>query len=227
MFLIYAGYPLQAQALNTPVKVSYEFKGTSFPLVHKHQATPLFIDFSDADVVKIASTALQNDIKLMTGITPVLKENNQITSQYAVIIGTIGQSTTINQLIKTNKIQASKVKGRWETFSIAVVKNPFKNVKQALVIYGRDKRGTAFGVFELCRRMRISPLVWWAEVKPTHHNAIYLTPGQSIDGPPSVKYRGIFLNDEDWGLRPWAALNMDPDKKDIGPRTYEKVFELF
>jgi hypothetical protein len=45
-------------------------------------------------------------------------------------------------------------------------------------------------------------------------------------GPPSVKYRGIFLNDEDWGLKPWAAKNMDTDVQDIGPKTYEKIFEL-
>jgi len=45
-------------------------------------------------------------------------------------------------------------------------------------------------------------------------------------GPPSVKYRGIFLNDEDWGLRPWAAKTFDTATGNIGPKTYEKIFEL-
>jgi hypothetical protein len=72
----------------------------------------------------------------------------------------------------------------------------------------------------------VSPFHYWADVKPAHHDNLFVTPGRSIEGPPSVKYRGIFLNDEDWGLRPWAARNMDTDKKDIGPRTYEKIFEL-
>ena len=47
-----------------------------------------------------------------------------------------------------------------------------------------------------------------------------------MQGEPSVKYRGIFFNDEDWGLRPWAAKKMDPKLNNIGPHTYERVFEL-
>jgi hypothetical protein len=43
---------------------------------------------------------------------------------------------------------------------------------------------------------------------------------------PSVKYRGIFINDEDWGLQPWAAKTFEPETGDIGPKTYAKVFEL-
>ena len=45
-------------------------------------------------------------------------------------------------------------------------------------------------------------------------------------GPPAVKYRGIFLNDEDWGLRPWAAKTLEPETGNIGPKTYAKIFEL-
>ena len=45
-------------------------------------------------------------------------------------------------------------------------------------------------------------------------------------GPPAVKYRGIFLNDEDWGLRPWASKTFDPETGNIGPKTYAKIFEL-
>jgi hypothetical protein len=45
-------------------------------------------------------------------------------------------------------------------------------------------------------------------------------------GPPSVKYRGIFLNDEYWGLQPRAARNMDSAIGDIGRRTYARIFEL-
>jgi hypothetical protein len=41
-----------------------------------------------------------------------------------------------------------------------------------------------------------------------------------------VKYRGIFINDEDWGLHPWAEKTFDPQTGDIGPKTYAKVFEL-
>ncbi|RYE26903.1 MAG: hypothetical protein EOP45_02965, partial [Sphingobacteriaceae bacterium] len=226
LYLFTSASPLSAQTAALPVKVTYRFASGNFPLVNKSKAASLYIDAADAEVVGIAATAFQHDIKLTAGVSPVIIKSNNNLSTYPVLIGTIGQSFLIDQLIKTKKIQAEKVRGKWETFSIAVVNNPFPKVKQALVICGSDKRGTAFGVFELSRRMGISPFVWWADVTPAHHDAVFISPGKSIEGPPSVKYRGVFLNDEDWGLRPWAAKKMDIDKKDIGPKTYAHVFEL-
>ena len=218
--------PTSAQNNLPAISVSAKAIPQGFPLVQRHQAATLYYDKNDALVVGIAVSAFQNDVKNVSGTTPEIKNGKEKLSTYPVIIGTIGQSFLIDRLIQNKKIQAEKVKGKWETFSIAVVNNPFPNVKQALVICGSDKRGTAFGVFELSRRMGVSPFVWWADVVPAHHDAVFITPGKSIEGPPSVKYRGIFLNDEDWGLRPWAATNMDTDKKNIGPKTYAHVFEL-
>ena len=69
-------------------------------------------------------------------------------------------------------------------------------------------------------------MVWWADVKPTPRNELSVSIEKIEMGPPSIKFRGIFLNDEDWGLKPWAAKNMDLDIKDIGPNTYAQIFEL-
>jgi len=55
---------------------------------------------------------------------------------------------------------------------------------------------------------------------------LHVAAGRRRFGPPSVKYRGIFINDEDWGLHFWAARTFDPGRGDIGPKTYAKVFEL-
>jgi hypothetical protein len=41
-----------------------------------------------------------------------------------------------------------------------------------------------------------------------------------------VKYRGIFINDEDWSFQPWAAKTFEPETNDVGPKTYAKVCEL-
>ncbi|MBC7722249.1 MAG: glycosyl hydrolase 115 family protein, partial [Pedobacter sp.] len=114
---------------------------------------------------------------------------------------------------------------KWESFIITVIKNPLPNVPQALVIVGSDARGTAFGVFEVSKQMGVSPWYWWADVIPEKKSAIFIH-GTQLNGPPSVQYRGIFLNDEDWGLQPWAAKKMDADIKDIGPNTYAHIFEL-
>jgi len=196
----------------------------SFPLVTAGKAAILIVDPHDAEVVTIAANALSGDIKLITGVQPVVV--NQLGTEVPVIIGTVGKSKLIDLLVSTGKISVDNVAGKWETFSLTVVKNPFPGVTTALVIFGSDPRGTAFGVFELSKLMGVSPMVWWADVLPKERASLYISAGESIVGPPSVQYRGIFLNDEDWGLKPWAAKNMDVDVKDIGPRTYERIFEL-
>ncbi|RYG59853.1 hypothetical protein EON80_25260, partial [bacterium] len=97
---------------------------------------------------------------------------------------------------------------------------------QGLVIVGSDRRGTAFGVFSLSESIGVSPWVWWADVKPAHRDALVIPRTNYSSKSPSVKYRGIFINDEDWGLQPWAAQTFEPETKDIGPKTYAKVCEL-
>jgi len=72
----------------------------------------------------------------------------------------------------------------------------------------------------------ISPWHWWADVHPEKKNTLSLTGNYFTAQKPSVKYRGIFLNDEDWGLEPWAAKTMEPETGTIGPKTYEKIFEV-
>ena len=57
-------------------------------------------------------------------------------------------------------------------------------------------------------------------------SSIYLEVPVTISKTPSVKYRGVFINDEDWGLLPWARHTFDPERGNIGPKTYAKVCEL-
>lgn len=198
----------------------------AFPLAKQGFSAPLYVDDADAKVVKIAAEAFKNDIQLLTGQRPILRNQQQELQSFPVIIGTIGQSKYIDQWIKTKQIDATPIKGQWERFAIMVVQHPQKGIKNALVIMGSDRRGTAFGVFELSRMMGVSPWYWWADVLPKPKKSIYISPGNLLSHPPSVKYRGIFINDEDWGLHPWAAKNIDKTLKDIGPKTYAKVFEL-
>ena len=205
------------------ITVSNKAIAGAFPLVSNGKAPLVYTDAADADVVKIAANAFRNDVKLVTGITP--GSTTSTTSSPQILIGTIGKSKLIDQLIAAKKLKVDKIKGHWETFSISLVNNPLPGGKQALVIAGSDPRGTAFGVFELSRLMGVSPFYWWADVNPLQQKEIYIT-GNLVSNPPSVKYRGIFLNDEDWGLQPWAAKTFEPETGDIGPKTYAKIFEL-
>ncbi|WP_460552848.1 glycosyl hydrolase 115 family protein [Hymenobacter daeguensis] len=194
--------------------------------MHAHQTAPLCFDARDAAVVRVAAEAFAGDVARVTGLKPQLQTTGKSPTGPAVVIGTLGQSSLIDKLVASGKLQADKWQGQWESYCIGVVEKPFPGVARALVIAGSDRRGTAFGVFEVARRMGVSPWVWWADVTPAHHDALYVQPGQVVQGPPAVQYRGIFLNDEDWGLRPWAARSLDKDVQDIGPNTYAHIFEL-
>lgn len=196
-----------------------------FPLVAAGKTAVLVTDSNDAKVTGIAAGAFSRDIEMLSGVQPVVAHRLQA-GVPSVVIGTLGQSKLIDQLALKGAIPVNRLKGKWETFCIAVVDDPLGGKNKLLVIAGSDPRGTAFGVFELSRMLGVSPFVWWADVAPAHRAAIYITPGENIIGPPSVKYRGFFINDEDWGMRPWAAQQMDQGLKDIGPNTYKKVFEL-
>lgn len=216
---------IQLKATHAQIQLTATKQPGGFIIAAAGKAAPLLTDTADATVVKIAAAALSNDIKLVTGLEPVI-HSQSTTALHAIIIGTLGRNKLIDALAAKGAIPAPQVKGKWETFSISIVTNPAKNIQQALVIAGSDPRGTAFGVFELSKLIGVSPWVWWADAAPQHRDAVYLSAGQHIVGPPSVKYRGIFINDEDWGLQPWAAKTFEPETGDIGPKTYAKVFEL-
>lgn len=203
--------------------IDYKNKN-NFPIVGS-SVTPVLIDTLDAKVVEISATAFSRDVNAITGKTPsVITELN--TQKNLIIVGTIGKSKYIDQLIAQGKLDVSSIKNNWEAHQLEIIENPFPNVAKALVIAGADRRGTAYGIFELSKIIGVSPWIYWADVHPQKHNQLFISGEKKIISSPSVQYRGIFINDEDWGMQPWAATNIDTDIKDIGPKTYALVFEL-
>ena len=190
------------------------------------RAAELCVDGGDFKVVQIAADCLSADVERVTGIKPSVKTNAQGLSENVVLIGTVGRSALIDRLIENGKLNVSGIAGKWETFVIATVADPMPGVRSALVIAGSDRRGTAFGVFSVSEAIGVSPWIWWADVAPAHRNALIVENKTFTSQPPAVKYRGIFINDEDWGLQPWAAKTFEPETGDIGPKTYAKVCEL-
>jgi hypothetical protein len=213
--LLFSKQSLLAQSKNN-ILLSQQNSINAFPIFSNTTSTSFYYDVNDAKVVKIATEAFANDVKLISGKKISINKNAE--SAYTIIAGTIGRSTLIDDLIKSKSINVTGIKNKWECFSIQILKNK-------LVIVGSDRRGTAFGIFHLSKLMGISPLVYWADVVPNKKQQLFVT-GSYTSTEPSVQYRGIFINDEDWGLQPWAAKNMDTVIKDIGPKTYLKVFEL-
>ncbi|MGB3005263.1 MAG: glycosyl hydrolase 115 family protein [Chitinophagaceae bacterium] len=205
--------------------------GNSFQLFTQSNIASFCIDVKDARVVQIAAKAFVGDIEMVSDKQMIIRNDFPVNSS-SVIAGTIGQSKIIDKLIANNLLEVTAIKNKWESFTIQIIKDksklqgsksPFRG--GLLVIAGSDPRGTAFGIFHLSRMMGVSPFVWWADAVPQKKKQIFIS-GNYTSSTPSVKYRGIFLNDEDWGLQPWAAKTFEPETGDIGPKTYAKIFEL-
>jgi hypothetical protein len=197
-----------------------------FILVRGSDAAGVLVSPDDFKVVQIAARDFAGDVERVTGRKPGLTNESSQASRYSVIIGTLGKSSLIDSLVRAGKLNVEKLRGQWESFVIATVSNPLPNIEMGLVIAGSDRRGTAFGVFELSQAIGVSPWYWWADVPPVRHANLFVASRTRRAGPPSVQYRGIFLNDEDLGLQPWAAKTFDPQLGDIGPKTYARIFEL-
>ncbi|HEU5078972.1 MAG TPA: glycosyl hydrolase 115 family protein [Opitutaceae bacterium] len=199
----------------------------NFPLVAQNAAAPFLVEANTDIAVLRAANDLRRDIERVTGTLPELRQKNaRGVPCDVVIVGVLGHSAALDRLISDHKVDLSPLRGAWESFVIAVVDEPLPGVGQALVIAGSDRRGAIYGCYEVSEAIGVSPYYWWADVAPAHRDELFVQAGRQRFGPPSVKYRGIFINDEDWGLQPWAAQTFEPEHGGIGPKTYAKVFEL-
>ncbi|HEX7009499.1 MAG TPA: glycosyl hydrolase 115 family protein, partial [Phycisphaeraceae bacterium] len=231
VLILVVSHAAVALAADAPGFVAEAAGEGDFVLADGEALADVYVDAGDHAVARIAAGLLADDVERVTGRKPAVKHDPAALRSAAVLIGTLGHSPIIDQLAAKGRIDVEQVHGQWETFIIQTVEGPFEEanlagVEQALVIAGSDRRGTAFGVFELSEQIGVSPWYWWADVAPTPRRTLIIQRGAYRVGPPSVKYRGIFINDEDWGLQPWAAKTFDPQFGDIGPKTYAKVFEL-
>nr|WP_319399828.1 glycosyl hydrolase 115 family protein [uncultured Carboxylicivirga sp.] len=176
------------------------------------------VDNSEDELIKWAANELADDLEALTGIRPrvVFSDTRSKDTKTPVIY--IGQQS--GSLIQSLGANLKDDEPKWESFHI-------QTKGKSLYIAGSDVRGTVYGVFELAEQMGVSPWKWWADVKPQPIDKIKVhIPEGGIQQSPSVKFRGVFLNDEDWGLQPWAAKTFEPETGDIGPKTYEKIFQL-
>jgi hypothetical protein len=196
--------------------------GSNFSISTADNKAVLCIDKTEESVVFKALSMFQNDVNDISG------ENLTITNDIPksgniILVGTLGKSKLLDRTIRKYKINTDSTKGRWEAFSIQLIQAKSTNI---LIVTGSNRRGTAYGVLELSRMMGVSPWTWWADVKPVKRNNISICISKPVYQKPSVQYRGIFLNDEDWGLKPWASKTIEPEVGEIGPKTYHRIFEL-
>ena len=194
----------------------------SVPLVEQKQAATIYLDKGDFPGVLRAAGDLQADVERVSGVKPELKTEGVPTGKTAVIIGTLGKSPLIDGLVKAGKIKTDTIAGKWESFVITTVSRPMPGVDQALVIAGSDRRGTIYGIYEISEQIGVSPWYWWADVPAKRHDALFIKAGTYVQGPPAVKYRGIFINDENPALGGWSSAKFGG----VNSKMYTHMFEL-
>lgn len=217
---------LASAALLTTISMSAADRFVNFKqgdlLLNANNRVEIYMDTNDCKGVSYAAHALLKDIKSVSGATATLtsdagfqKKND--TARPAILVGTIGHSAAIDQLVKQKRINGNLLKGKREKFIITLIDGQ-------LVIAGSDRRGTIYGIYELSQQMGVSPWYDWADVPVDHHDSIFVNKGIYTDGEPAVRYRGIFLNDEAPCLTSWVKNTYGTGYGDH--RFYQRVFEL-
>lgn len=191
-------------------------------LLNANNRVEIYMDTNDCKGVSYAAHALLKDIKSVSDATATLTSDAGFlkkadTVRPAIIVGTIGHSAAIDQLVKQKRINGNLLKGKREKFIITLIDGQ-------LVIAGSDRRGTIYGIYELSQQMGVSPWYDWADVPIEHHDSIFVNKGIYTDGEPAVRYRGIFLNDEAPCLTSWVKNTYGTEYGDH--RFYQRVFEL-
>ncbi|KAI0880051.1 glycoside hydrolase family 115 protein [Annulohypoxylon maeteangense] len=145
-----------------------------------------------------------------------------------IIVGTLGHSKVIDDLVAAGKLNTSDIEGKWESFTTSIVQDPIAGCSKAVIIVGSDPRGTIFGIYDISEQIGVSPWYWWADVPIKQSKDIYVLPDGKVQGPPSVKYRGFFINDEQPGLSGWVGWNYPDTPYGVGYNAdfYSNVFEL-
>lgn len=177
------------------------------------QSVSIACAHSEEVVVHTALELLNRDIQT------VLSSNSRVNnSSGEIIVGTAGRSELIDQ----SGVDTSVLKGKKQAFLLTV------SPEGKLIVAGSDGHGTAYGILEISRLLGVSPWEWWADVTPEKKKLFKLSSKFCSVQSPSVEYRGIFINDEDWGLMPWSNKTYEPSdvNGEIGPRTNERIFEL-
>lgn len=153
----------------------------------------------------------------MTGVTPDITSDKSKLSGNIIVLSTKEN----NSLLKTNELD-----NLFESYMIRTVDKPFAKVASALVVTGSDALGTVYGAFNISEMIGVSPLYWWCDVEPKTQSEIILTNCDVDPKEPTVRYRGIFINDEEAMIN-WSRLTSeDKTKGAISPETYKRVFEL-
>lgn len=194
---------------------------SAFALIDKSSVAKIVIDQEADSAVQAAAQGFADDVTRVAGLTTAAKVATRPTGERIVLIGVAGHSALIDQLAAKGLVAIDDLRGKWETYRQVVVSRPFPGVKSAIVIVGSDRRGAVFGAYDLSEKIGVSPWAWWADVPVVRRPHLYITAGVHNDAP-KVRYRGLFINDEEPAFGTWARAKFGG----INSKLYAHVFDL-
>lgn len=168
-------------------------------------------------VVKIAAEMFAGDMEAVTGKSAVAEKEKTATIRVFELDKISGSD---KKALMKQGVPVSELQKKIDGFHISIKGNQ-------IVIVGTNGRGAAYGLLEMSRKAGVNPWIWWGDVVPEKRTSLTIDDGFTTLQGASVEYRGIFINDEDWSLRPWSCHHFEkgPEGR-IGRETYKKVFQL-
>src|SRR5574344_347499 len=217
LFAVVVFYPSISKGdsyFTIPQYITGEATSNTFRFASDGQAATIYVDPDDWKGVIRTANDLSEDIRKVSGAKPAIMEKLRHPAKGSILVGTIGKSKIIDQLIASKKINVSGIKGQWESFII-------QTVDGNLVVAGSDKRGTFYGIYDISEKIGVSPWYWWADVPSRKSAALFVKNGRFVQDPPKVKYRGIFINDESPSMANWCR-----QFGGFNSKMYTHMFEL-
>lgn len=211
----------------------------------------IYIDPEDTNYkgIRIAAEAFAGDVFLVTGKRPEIIDTAEQINGPVIVAGTMAQNPLIAAAVEAGKISLSEIEGKWECYitkrtelSLPLDGNPAGEQNKSgsgkiepdkqesarkidcLIISGSDKRGCIYSIYRLSGLIGVSPWVWFADVVPQKKETLCFSDEElsCTSKEPSVKYRGIFINDESPSFTGWAYGKFGA----LNDKMYCHVFEL-
>lgn len=202
-----------------------------FTIASNNRAVSLYIDENadDYEGLRLVSESFADDVKKVSGAdVNIVTDYNELKGS-VIIVGSVGNNALIDRFAAEGKLSTDDIKGKWEVYRMDVIESPLAGVEKALVIAGSDKRGAIYGLYSISEMMGVSPWVYWADVNPAQKDTVEFRYSQLriTSKEPSVKYRGIFLNDEEPSLGTWVNNKFKTASGGkFNEKFYAHVFEL-
>ncbi|MDE7415255.1 MAG: glycosyl hydrolase 115 family protein [Lachnospiraceae bacterium] len=195
-------------------------------LYSEKRITPILVEQKCHEGVRRIADTLAEDFKKVTDVKPECVSEFDIDEgsiRQVILCATMGRSSLLDEMERAGKIDLEIINGKREVFQIKVIEKPFKNIEQALVICGSDKRGTIYGMFTLSEYIGVSPLCYWGDVTPIRKDRIIVHEDiEQVSKEPSVRYRGFFINDEWPCFGNWAGSHFGG----FNAKVYKNIFEF-